>query len=192
MKVISLINQKGGSGKTTLAINLSMVLPKSILIDLDPQQSSAETTGCPYVQKDLDKFLGSLKGYQFAILDTPPRENSIIREAILYADLNLVPLSDSPLDFRAAEMIIDLVKQVKRKTAFVLNRVQVGSAFVDGFQKDLEKAYGVPVLKTIIHNRAMFRKSLIDGKPVSGKGGEEVRNLAKEILKRLKVKNVKI
>jgi chromosome partitioning protein len=142
MRVWSIVNQKGGSGKTTLALHLAIAAAKDLkvlVIDLDPQESAERwhairqrTTGTkddpsiaagPY-QKLPDMLKTARKlGADLVLIDTPPKLDRAIAPALAAATLVLVPLKSSILDLQALEdcaAVVNLGK-ARGKTVVVLN-----------------------------------------------------------------------
>jgi chromosome partitioning protein len=147
MKVWSIVSQKGGSGKTTLAIQLAIAAASSrkvLVIDLDPQQSAERwhairqrATGSkddpsiaagPY-QKLPDMLKTARKlGAQLVLIDTPPKLDKAIIPALRAATAVLVPLKSTVLDLQALEDSADLINLAKArgKTVVILNAVPAG------------------------------------------------------------------
>jgi len=148
MRVWSVVNQKGGSGKTTLALHLAIAAAKDLkvlVIDLDPQESAERwhairqrTTGSkddpsiaagPY-QKLPDMLKTARKlGSGLALIDTPPKLDKAIAPALAAASMVLVPSKSSILDLQALEDCADVVNlaKVRGKTLVILNAVPAGS-----------------------------------------------------------------
>src|SRR5262249_22946686 len=147
-KVISVLNQKGGAGKTTLSIHIATALArrgeKVILIDADQQGSALDwsvardgeppfpVAGLPKasIHKDLPRLVS---GYDTVLIDGPPRVYDVARSAIMASDLVLIPVQPSPYDVWAAKEIVDLLQEAsvykgKLKSAFVINRKIVNTA----------------------------------------------------------------
>jgi len=147
MRVWSLVNQKGGSGKTTLALHLAIAAAKDLkvlVIDLDPQESAERwhairqrTTGTkddpsiaagPY-QKLPDMLKAARKlGAELVLIDTPPKLDKAIAPALAAATMVLVPLKSSILDLQALEDCADVINlaRARGKTVVILNAVPTG------------------------------------------------------------------
>jgi chromosome partitioning protein len=149
MKVWSIVNQKGGAGKTTLALHLAIAAAedlKVLVIDLDPQQSAERwhairqrTTGSkddpsiaagPYTK--LPEMLRTARklGAELVLIDTPPKLDKAITAALGPATMAIVPVKSSILDLQALEdcaRIVDLAR-ARSKTVVVMNAVPTGKA----------------------------------------------------------------
>ena len=147
MKVWSIVSQKGGSGKTTLALHLAIAAAKDrkvLVIDLDPQQSAERwhairqrATGSkddpsiaagPY-QKLPDMLRTARKlGAELVLIDTPPKLDKAIMPSLAAATMVLVPLKSSILDLQALEDCADVINLAKArsKAVVILNAVPAG------------------------------------------------------------------
>lgn len=184
-KVISVLNQKGGVGKTTLTVHLATALArkgeKVLLIDADPQGSaldwSAARQGEPLFpvaglpKASLHKELPPLAAnYSTVLIDGPPRVYDVARSAIMASDLVLIPVQPSPYDVWAAKEIVDLLHEAsvfkgKLKSAFVINRKIVNTAIGRDVAEALAE-YPIPVLKAAISQRVLFAESATQGMTV--------------------------
>ncbi len=149
MKVWSIVSQKGGSGKTTLALHLAIAAARNrkvLVIDLDPQQSAERwhairqrATGSkddpsiaagPY-QKLPDMLkTARLLGAELVLIDTPPKLDKAIIPALKAATLVLVPLKGSVLDLQALEDSADIINlaRARARTVVIANAVPAGRA----------------------------------------------------------------
>ncbi len=144
--IVALLNQKGGVGKTTLALHLAgrwAELGRRVLVvDADPQASAldwseqrgreglARTFGVVGLPRDmLHRELPDVaRGYDSVVIDGPPRVTGIARSALLAADLVLIPVSPSPLDGWASGEMLRLLDEARVfrptiRARMLLNRV---------------------------------------------------------------------
>jgi len=207
--IISILSQKGGSGKTTLALALAAAFARTgkavLLVDADEQGSTltwadareAEPlftcVGMP--KPTLHKELPSLsKNYDLVLVDGAPRVSSVARSAIAASDVVLVPVQPSPMDVWAANEIVELINDAKplnekMESAFVINRKITNTAIGNDVAKALAGYGDIPVLKTAIHQRVSFPEAAAQGLSIfeyepKGKAASEITKLQKEISKR--------
>ncbi len=176
-KVIAILNQKGGVGKTTLAVHIATALARSkrtvLLLDADPQASALDwaaarhgeplfpVVGLP--KNSIHKELPALAGnFDYLIIDGPPRVYSVAQSAIMASDLVLVPVQPSPYDVWAAKEIIGLLNEAATWKAFVINRKIANTAIGRDVAEALSE-YPIPVLKTPICQRVAFAESATKG-----------------------------
>ncbi len=180
-KVIAVLNQKGGVGKTTLSIHIATALAgdvsgrhKVLLIDADPQGSSldwsTERTAPPNFpviglpEPTLHREIDALgQGYEWVVIDGPPRVNDLSRSAIAASDLVLIPVQPSPFDVWAAQEIIDIVNECSvlkptLVTRFVINRLFPNTTLGTEVQ-DALAGFNVTTLNTFIRNRTEYAKA---------------------------------
>ncbi|MCZ6637800.1 MAG: AAA family ATPase [Alphaproteobacteria bacterium] len=187
MKLIAIVSQKGGSGKTTLAAHLAVEAENSgagpvMLIDGDPQRTltqwwedrAAGGTFVPGLLKrtakdvsdrvfDLLADMESMRefGAKFVIVDTPPGLSSEIQVAIRHADLVIIPVRPSPHDLRASAATVALARKFGKEVLFVLSGAIVRTRIcADAI---LALAQHGPVAPVIIHQRVSFASAMIDG-----------------------------
>ncbi len=123
-KIISVLNQKGGAGKTTISTNLARALHvdghKVLLVDSDPQGSArdwskaSEGSVLTVIGMDrptLDKDIQSIKsGFDFVVIDGAPQIAEMSTAAIKCSDLVLVPVTPSPYDIWACNDLVEIIK----------------------------------------------------------------------------------
>ena len=200
MTVISILNQKGGVGKTTLSTHLARALQLQgkdiLLVDSDPQGSTRDWAATrkeqtlPVVSIDrptIDKDLKNIRK-DFIIIDGAPRSNEIILSAIKASNAVIIPVQPSPYDIWATSDLVRIVKEHIQtlKAAFVVSRVikgtKIGSEIIE-----ILSNYEIPVLKTLITQRVIYPNSAAAGTTVldqdpKGEAAEEIRALTNEIL----------
>ncbi|MFB6489064.1 ParA family partition ATPase [Xanthomonas perforans] len=183
--IVGLLNQKGGVGKTTLAVNLAASFSRHgsrvLLIDADPQGSALDWAAAregeplfsvvgfprPTVHKDITQ-LG--QGYDHIVIDGPPRVTDLARSAIMAADVVLIPVQPSPYDIWAADEVVKLIEEARvyksaLKAAFVVNRKIVNTAIGRDVGEALA-AYPVPALTASITQRVLFAEAVARGQAV--------------------------
>lgn len=183
--IVSLLNQKGGVGKTTLAVHIATALAlrgrRVLLVDADPQGSALDwatsrqgvllvpVVGLP--TKTLHKEIQAhVRNYDDIVIDGPPRVNELARAAIMAADIVLIPVQPSPYDVWAAKEIVELLSEASvfketQKSAFVINRKIVNTA-IGRDVVDALAGYNLPVLATAIGQRVAFAESAVQGQTV--------------------------
>ena len=204
MPVISLLNQKGGVGKTTLSLHLATALARTnrvLLVDADPQHSALDWSAqrekkallsCIGLPKPtLHRDIAALGvGYDWVVIDGPPRVNELARSAIAASDLVVIPVQPSPYDVWAAQDIVGIIRECEiskpdLQSRFVINRLISGTTLAAEI-KDAIGDFGIPLFKTVIRNRTEFAKSARAGLTASetepgGLAASEVSALTDEI-----------
>ena len=209
-KVITIAQQKGGTGKTTLAVHLALAFIKYhnlkvAIIDTDPQGSLGKWFMIRTEKKNSNDNLtfktASLWGAQYesktlkndhdiVIIDTPPKIESDARPAIEAADLVLIPMSASHVDFWATGAIVDIAKKANKKILIQINRSNQRSKLITK-TNDFIKSLDLSSTKTIIGNRQIYASSMGEGKTAvekqkKGNAVEEIKNLSEQILAEVK------
>jgi chromosome partitioning protein len=177
MQTLTLLSQKGGSGKTTLAIHLAAEASRrglrTLLIDLDPQASAARWADRrgdrpPDVSSEHPGRIEAViadaarRGYQLAVLDTAPHADQAALQAARIADLVLIPCRPSILDLDAVQATLDLCHLAKRRALVVINAAPVRSRVVADARTAIERLHGT-VADAVMHERVALRHALVAG-----------------------------
>ena len=204
-KIITVAQQKGGAGKTTIAANLAVALTRMgksvVLLDTDPQGSLGRwfmtrrergaddmefsTASAWGVSYECDKLR---KEADYVFVDTPPKIDSDLKPAIRESDLVIVPVSASQVDVWATEGVLDMAQREKAEILVVLNRAKAGTRVAEDVDKSLRQL-GVARAKTTLGHRVAFPETMGVGKGVQERGKgvwvDEIEALTKEVVKRL-------
>ena len=208
-KVITISQQKGSTGKTTLAVHLAMAFIKYhnlkvAIIDTDPQGSLGKwfmiRTEKKVSNENLTFKTASLWGAQYesktlkndhdiVIIDTPPKIESDARPSIEAADLVLIPMAASHVDFWATGAIVEIAKKANKKILAQINRSSQRSKLIDK-TKDFIKSLDLESTQTIIGNRQIYTSSMGEGKTAvekqrKGNAVDEIKKLSDQILNQL-------
>mgnify|MGYP001818503262 FL=1 len=204
MQVIALVGNKGGAGKTTLAINLASAfneLAPTVLLDADPQGSSLQwfnIAGDECVLDVADASIGvedqvrSAEDVSYCVVDCPPSVHSEqTRDALRISDLIIIPVQPSPLDLWASVHIETEVNKARKvnpglRALLVINqsepRTRLSRLAADALQE-----LSLPAASTAIHRRVAHRNAILQGRSVLQMGSrgaaaaDEIRQLIDEL-----------
>jgi chromosome partitioning protein len=203
--IMGVLNQKGGAGKTTLAVNLAVVFAQAgnrvLLVDADPQGSALAWSAArerdplfpvvgmakPTLHKDMPELA---RDYDMVVIDGAPRVNDLGRAAIMASDLIVIPVQPSPYDVWAASETATLINEARQfkdrlRAVFVVNRKIVNTAI----GRDVAGAlagFGFPVSEVALHQRVIYAESaarglaVIEADPAS-EAAREITRLAQSL-----------
>lgn len=183
-QIIAVLNQKGGTGKTTLATNLAVAGTRRglrvLLVDSDRQGSArdwhAAGDGCgvQIIAADTPSSVASLPtlaaGYDLVIVDGAPSAGLMAAAVLKVVDYVLIPVQPSPYDIWAAGELVEMVKgrqgvSERLGAAFVVSRAIPRSGLAGDVVAALE-GHGLPVLNARTHQRVSYPNSAARGKSV--------------------------
>jgi chromosome partitioning protein len=202
-QVITIAQQKGGAGKTTLAVNLAVGFVRAgksvALMDTDPQGSAGrwfmtrlEAQGG---EPDMEFATASAWGVSYevrkladahdvVIIDTPPKADSDLRPSLRAADLVLVPVATSHLDLWAVEAVLDLIDRAGKPALIVMTRARAGTrleADIAARVAEMDAA----MADSAMANRVVYAETLGQGKAAleapKGPAHAEVKALIAEV-----------
>ncbi|GAB3743356.1 AAA family ATPase [Spirosoma lituiforme] len=196
MKIITVAHQKGGVGKTTLALNLAACFAQGLSVGVLDTDIQGSLSG---IKDDLDSitfvpFDGQLsrlieQSFDILIVDTPPYLTNQLPELFAISDFVLVPSKVGFFDVMAIKATTEFLKQAKQKRpqlkyGVVLNMVKPRTGLNKSI-KDVLSDYGAVLLTTTISDRVSYTRSAITSGIFSSddeKAKEEIASLADEIL----------
>ncbi|SDD62634.1 chromosome partitioning protein [Paracoccus isoporae] len=207
-RIITVAQQKGGSGKTTLAANLAVAMRgrglSVALVDTDPQGSLGrwfmERMGRMGEDDGLEFSTSSAWGasyesdklkrrFDVVIIDTPPKIDSDLRPALRVADLVVVPVASSQVDLWATEGVLDLARREKAPVMVVLNRARPNTRLGAEVAQNAAEL-GAEVAEVQIGNRVAYAETLGQGLSVGERSDarparDELDRLTEEVLAQL-------
>ena len=208
MKTIAVISQKGGAGKTTLALHIAVAAEQAgystVLVDMDPQGTAEAWSEwrkeappvvipakAPTLAKTLEK--AAALGAELAVVDTPPLAEAEARAAMRIADLVLVPCRPNAFDLHAIKLTADMVSFAGKPAFVVFNAGPAAASRLYGETADLVAAMGMQVAPIRVSERATFRHATGSGKSAqevepAGKAAEEIAEAWKWIRQHVDMK----
>jgi chromosome partitioning protein len=200
LKTLAIIAQKGGSGKTTIAVHLAVCAARqklhTALIDIDPQasaykwnESRPEEDRLDAIRADAGQIPAFLKqakagGIGLVIIDTAPHSDSAAAIAAQLADFVLIPCRPARFDLDAIAATFEIARLAKTPAAVVINAAPRGKLAEEA--REALQQQGITVMDTILQQRAAYSHAVIDGRSVheyepDGKAAAEIDELYNHI-----------
>jgi chromosome partitioning protein len=203
--VISLVNQKGGVGKTTVAIHLADGLSaegrRVQLIDTDPQGSVVQWASISEKSRfavrhhpsplQRKKLRAALKQFDDLVIDSPPAMGSITRANLSVSELAIIPIGPSPLDIWSGKETAALVEGSRKRRRGLICRLlicrKVSRTRIGREARDALETYGLKIFNTEICQRIAYVEAVTSGSSVlqyapSSIASREVRRLCREVV----------
>ena len=196
MRVLVIASQKGGVGKSTLAVHLATEAvaqkKRALVLDLDPQGSAMEwanrrgdlppdVSGAnpASVAKEIER--ARAEGYDLVVIDTAPHADHAALQAARVADLVAIPCRPSTFDIAAISATLDLCRLANKPAVVVLNAAPIRSRVTAEAEEAISEKGG-KVSPVIIRQRVAFQHCMIDGRTAGeyepfGAAAEEMTRL---------------
>ncbi len=195
-KIIALVNQKGGTGKTTTAVHLAYWLSQRgqvLVVDADAQQSSATwledlNLSCEIINEPdelFDRLPELASQYDFVVVDGPASLSETTRVILTRIDIALVPCKPAGLDMHSTNRVIRLIRQARDlrggmpKAALFLNQAKKGTVLLREAQTALSQS-GITLLDAVIYDRQVITDAPSQGQVVWQMSGNAAKVAAKE------------
>ncbi len=196
MQTITFLSQKGGSGKTTLAVHSAVAAQEDgarvLIIDTDMQQSAATWREsrveplplvAPVTVAQLEDVMAAARhdGMTYCIIDTAPHATPEAARVAAAVDLVLIPCRPTAFDLAAAGSAVQIVRAAGVRAAFVLSACPFRAPEIVETRHVLE-TFGFPIAPAVITDRRAFARAVATGRAVTefeseGKAAEEIRAL---------------
>lgn len=196
MAVVAVISQKGGAGKTTLALHLAAAAHEAglvaLVVDTDPQATASqwatwrqdrppEVIDSPPPRLSAKVAQASDQGAEMIVIDTPPHADSAARAAVEVADLVLIPCRPSAFDLAAIQTTAKLVQLLKKPAFVVFTAGAPNAPRMYAEAGELVASYGTPSCPVVIPDRAAYRHASAEGLSVlesdpRGRAAEDIHH----------------
>lgn len=204
MKIIAFLNEKGGTGKTTVSINLAVALHRQgknvMLVDADPQGTARDWRAAspegadlpPVVALDRAQLLSSIDSFNadVVLIDTPGKADAISAMALRKATTALIVIQPSPADIWASAATVAMVNTrlnlgVALNAAFLANSVDRRSKLTKELIAGEWNEYSIPMLESTVADRAVYVQSMADGLSVYDFANAAAKSDMDELIKEL-------
>ena len=197
MTIIAIVSHKGGSGKTTLSVNLAAAAEAAdavaLIIDTDPQATASQwgewrsdkapeviDSAPPRIQAKVDA--AKAQGATFIVIDTPPHADSAASRAVEAADMVLIPCRPSAFDLAAIKTTVSLVRLFDKPAFVVFTAGPPQAPRMYEEAVELVQSFGIDACPHILPGRAVYRHASAAGASViefepGGKAAIEISTL---------------
>lgn len=197
MQTVAIIAQKGGAGKTTLALHLAAEAERagrvSLVVDMDPQASAAQwghwregappdviDSPPPLLARKIEQAKGM--GAQFVVIDTPPHADAAASTAAQLADVILIPCRPSALDLHAIKLTAALIENSRKPSFVVFTGGNPNAPRLHDDAGGIVRGYGLDVAPHVVPERVAFRNAIGQGRVAyeiepNGKAAEDIAQL---------------
>jgi chromosome partitioning protein len=207
--IITIAQQKGGAGKTSLAAHLAATWSvdkgrRVALFDLDPQKSLTHwfQTRCEKMGDENTMIMCPSQGWRVSaeltrakrdadviVIDSPGKDDLGTRTAVRAADIVVMPVQPSPIDVWASKPTLELIAKEGTPALIVLNRLPSRAKLTDHLIVDLKRG-SVPIARSALGNRISFAASFVEGKGITetephSVAAAEIKLLADEIWRKI-------
>jgi chromosome partitioning protein len=197
MKTVSIVSQKGGAGKTTLAVHLAVAAARAgytvAVIDLDPQATATQwfdwrggdnpaVVATPHARLTPTLAEAARAAVDLVVIDSPPAADSAAVAAARAADLVLIPTRAAAFDLHAIKTTADLVRVAQKPAFVVLNAVPPRASALIEDVSTVVASLRLAIAPVALVDRAAFRHAVTNGQTAgefepSGKAAEELGRL---------------
>ena len=210
MKTLAIVSQKGGVGKTTVAVHVAVAAARAgysvAIIDLDPQATAAQwgdwrngeaggdvnpvVVAAPHARLGPTLKEAEKMGVDLVVLDTPPAADAAAVAAARAADLVIIPTRASAFDLHAIRTTAELVRVAQKPAAVLLNAVPARANTLIDEVAAVVHSLNLAIAPVCLVDRAALRHAVINGQTAAefeplGKAADEVRAVYKWICGRL-------
>lgn len=197
MSNIAIVSQKGGAGKTTLALHLAAAAEANgqvaLVIDTDPQATATQwaewrgekppeviDSAPPRIATKIAQAVE--QGATFIVIDTPPHADTAATRAVEAADLVLIPCRPSAFDLAAVKTTAQLITMLGRKAFVVFTAGPVNAPRMYEEASTLVRSFGIEVCPYVLPDRAAYRHASAEGLTVleaepQGRASQEVSQI---------------